>query len=140
MLEDYMLHVCLSALLYSVENRKRCGSRNETNSGPSQLFIQHPVDYCSMGKKNVNQAKMNERVFSKTFINCDSIFTYSHVSTCLITKQDIKCSHTVNATATYHLRQQFTRVVKKKIVFMFWTKVSWFPGHNVPVYLLFYFC
>ena len=23
---------------------------------------------------------------------------------------------------------------------MFWTKVSWFPGHNVPVYLLFYFC
>ena len=82
MLEHYMSATQLCSIQLKIESDVAA----ETNSGPSQLFIQHPVDYCSMGKKNVNQAKMNERVFSKTFINCDSIFTYSHVSTCLITK------------------------------------------------------
>ena len=44
----------------NVQLKIESGVAAETNSGPSQLFIQHPVDYCSMGKKNVNQAKMNE--------------------------------------------------------------------------------
>ena len=82
MLEDCTCYMYAS-LLCSIQLKIESGVAAETNSGPSQLFIQHPVDYCSMGKKNVNQAKMNERVFSKTFINCDSIFTYSHVSTCV---------------------------------------------------------